>query len=381
VKFQWLAVAGWYHAALLAAAVWVAPRWPFLVPALVAGALVVVPLLRRSREAEPWAALSVALSALIFLVVAGGWRVAVGWMLFAGAVSAVAWWKNAPRVLEIGAAHGLLLVGWAAAFLLSPPLMESSQGGWLAPAVLLASCVRLGSTLRPEVSLARSSQLAPPSREVRGTLSLGRAVVAGRDGLPASVPLDLELRAGESLAVICDDPADADLLAAMLAGRCRPRSGEVAVDGAPMAPGDRLVAVVAPGEPFADGDLDVNLGALSDGPLNHSDLAAVCEACELTGVRAEMADVRLAEDGEPLDLHQRLLVLAGRVMPSSYRLLVVVDPVPWVDSTRAERWRSAVVRSSVGRTAIWITPDRELASRASSSLAFRQGAFRQNNHP
>ena len=151
------------------------------------------------------------------------------------------------------------------------------------------------------------------------------------------------------------------------------------MDGAPLAPGDRLVAVVAPGEPFVAGDLDANLGALSDGPLSRTDLAAVCEACELAEIRGEMVDVRLTVDGEPLDSHQRLLVLAGRIMPSSYRLLVVVDPVPWVDSTRAERWRSAVVRASVGRTAIWITPDRELASWASKSVVFRQGAFRPND--
>jgi ABC-type transport system involved in cytochrome bd biosynthesis fused ATPase/permease subunit len=302
----------------------------------------------------------------------------MGWALLAGLVFAVARSRNAPGAVDIGAAHLLALVGWAAAFLLSPPLMDLSQGGWLAPAVLLASSVRLGSPLQPELRLGRSRLLAPPSREVRGTLSLERAVVAGRDGLPASVPLDLELRAGESLAVICDDPADADLLAAMLAGRTRPRTGELTVDGAPLASGDRLAAVVAPGEPFVDGDLDANLGGLSEGPLSRSDLAAVCEACDLTELRAEMADTPLAADGEPLDLHQRLLVLAGRVMPSSYRLLVVVDPVPWVDSTRAEQWRSAVVRASVGRTAIWITSDRELASWASKSLVFRQGALRAN---
>jgi predicted ABC-type transport system involved in lysophospholipase L1 biosynthesis ATPase subunit len=379
VKFQWLAVAGWYHAALLAAAVWVAPRWPFLVPAAVAGALVVVPLLRRSRAAEPWAALSVSLSAVVFLAASGGWRVALGWVLFAGLVCAVALTKNAPRLLEIGAAPLLALVGWAAAFLLAPQLMDFSQGGWLAPAVLLVSSVRLGSPLGPGGRLGRCPLLAPPSREVRGTLSLERAVVAGRDGLPASVPLDLELRAGESLAVICDDPADADLLAAMLAGRSQPRSGEVAVDGAPLVPDDRLVAVVAPGERFINGDLDVNLGVLSASPLSRTDLAAVCEACDLIEIRGEMLDARLEADGEPLDPHQRLLVLAGRVMPSSYRLLVVVDPVPWVDSIRAEQWRSAVVRASVGRTAIWITPDRELASWASRNLVFRHGALRPNH--
>ena len=58
-------------------------------------------------------------------------------------------------------------------------------------------------------------------------------------------------------------------------------------------------------------------------------------------------------------------------------LLVVVDPMPWVNAVRAEQWRSAVVRASVGRTAVWLTADRDLASRAGQVLEFRQGSLRQ----
>ena len=53
--------------------------------------------------------------------------------------------------------------------------------------------------------------------------------------------------------------------------------------------------------------------------------------------------------------------MVARVIPSSYHLLVVVDPMPWVNAVRGELWRSAVVRASVGRLAIRPTSDRDLA--------------------
>jgi hypothetical protein len=59
---------------------------------------------------------------------------------------------------------------------------------------------------------------------------------------------------------------------------------------------------------------------------------------------------------------------AARVIPSDYRLLVVADQVPWVDPEHRELWRRCVVRASIGRTAIWFTADRELASRADRAM-------------
>ena len=93
--------------------------------------------------------------------------------------------------------------------------------------------------------------IGPPSREVRGTLSL-RGVVATSDGLPATVPIDLDLRAGESLAVLCDDRVAAQPLADVLAGRTKPHVGEILIDGGPLGSADRLFAVVGPGEPFVE---------------------------------------------------------------------------------------------------------------------------------
>ena len=84
----------------------------------------------------------------------------------------------------------------------------------------------------------------------------------------------------------------------------------------------------------------------------------------------------LAPDGWPLEPHHRLLVLAARALVSHYRLLVVVDPSPWVDARRKDLWRAALVRASVGRTVVWITDDEELADRADHAHELVEGALR-----
>jgi ABC-type transport system involved in cytochrome bd biosynthesis fused ATPase/permease subunit len=133
---------------------------------------------------------------------------------------------------------------------------------------------------------------------------------------------------------------------------------------------------VAEGERFVAGDLEENVVALSLDPVETEALTALYESCSLAEVSEALGDRVIDEVGEPLSSLHRLLVLVARVIPSTYRVLVVHDPMPWVNAVRREIWRSAVVRASVGRTAVWITADRQLASRASVVMELRQGALR-----
>lgn len=373
MKIPWPVVAGWYHAALLAALVWVAAWKPGWAPVVAAAALTVHWLVDRTRAAEPWASLLVGSSAVAFLLIQSGWELALGWFLLASLVAAVA--RALPRTdgSRPDAADYLAIGGWGVVFALAPRLIAFEYGGWLAPALLVLVAQRI-----PRTTVGRSSttEPGPPSREIRGTLSLNRVVVTSADALPRSVPINLELRAGDSLAILCDSPEDAGDLADVLTARRSPRAGEIMVDGAPFEIGDQLAAVVAPGEEFIPGDLVINLAAFADQPLERSALAAIRDACSLNEVVEALGGRSLERDGSPLTPYLRLLVLVARVIPSSYQLVVVVDPMPWVNAVRGELWRSAVVRASVGRTAIWLTPDRELAARANLIVEYRQGALR-----
>jgi len=374
MKIPWAVVAGWFHGVLLAVLPWVAGWRPELALVIVAAAVMSFRPVDRTRAAEPWSSTAVALSSLVFLGIRGGWEVATGWLLLAALATLVVRLlpRRAGRRPDV--ADCLAVGGWGGVFALAPRLVDTTSGGWLAPALFLFSTQRLARATAGVVPVPEAP--GPPSRGVRGTVSLDGVVLPGPDGLPRSVPLDLELRAGDSLAILCDAPDEAGALAAVLSGRQPPHTGEMTIDGSPVTTGSRLVAVVAPGEAFIDGTFIDNLAALSEAPLDRGEIAAVREACSLNEVTEVLGDRSLAQDGSPLSPYHRLLVIAARVIPSSYHVVVVVDPMPWVNAVRGELWRSAVVRASVGRTAIWLTADRDLASRASHLLEYRQGALR-----
>ena len=373
VKIPWNAVAGWYQAVLLALLAWIADWNPGWAPVVVAAVLAVQRVVHRSQGTEPFSGLLVAVSATAFLLLRGGWELALGWFLLASLAASVA--RALPRRdgIRPDAADYLAIGGWGVIFALAPRLVSFENGGWLAPALLLIAAQRIA---RIPAGQAIPEGPGPPGREVRGTLSLSDVVVSGADDLPRSVPIDLELRAGDSLAILCDSPEEAAVLADVLTARRAPLSGEIMIDGLPLEVGDRLAAVVAPGETFIPGDLLTNLSALTDRPLERGAIAAIREACSLNEVVEALGDRSIDEEGKPLTAFHRLLVLMARVIPSSYHVVVVLDPMPWVNPVRGELWRSAVVRASVGRTAIWLTPDRELASRAHHVVEYRHGSLR-----
>ncbi len=367
----------WCQAVLLAALPWIAAWRPSWAPVMVVAALAAPRSYPQERRARLVASLATLVVAWASILILGAPRVAVGWLLLAGVVVLVGWigrqrWQRRPDAADLVA-----MAGWGAAFLVDPTLVEGGRGGWLAPAVVLWAASRIGRGLTPDGE--GQPVVAPPSREVRGTVSLRGVVVPDRRGLPLTVPLDLELRAGDTVAVLCDDASHAAALGEVLSGRRAPLAGEISVDGVPLASDDRLVAVVARGEPFVAGDLERNVAALCAEPLSPSTLAAVRESCALDEVEGDRAGVDLGPDGRPLSDYHRLLLLAARVLPSAYRVLVVVDPVPWVNAVRAELWRATVVRASLGRTAVWVTSDRDLALRAGSILELGAGTLRPAN--
>jgi len=377
MKVPWVAIAGWYHAVVLAALPWCAwwdPRWA---PLMVAGVVLVHIFVRRSAVTEPWSSIYILLVVSVFIITMAGWRGPIGlWLALGAVVAGTA--RSLPRDGRgrPDAADLVAVVGWAAVFAAEPAFLETANGGWLAPAVVLIASRQLGLRLFVPTGSERS-KIGPPTREVRGTLSL-RGIVASSSGLPSTVPMDLDLRAGESLAVLCDDREVAQALADTLAGRTGKQVGEVLVDGGPVGPDDRLVAVVSPGETFLEGGIDHNLSALRDELPDRAALGGAQDACSLAEVVEALAGRPLAVDGSPLTIYHRMLVLAARVLVSHYRLVVVVDhPAPWVDVRRRDRWRAALVRASVGRTAVWITDDPELADRADRVHELVDGALRE----
>lgn len=377
---HWRQAAGWYHAIALGLAAWLGLWWPHWLPAVLASAWLAGRVAGRAVPPQPWTGLAQVAVGLVAVGVAlGAWLPAAGWLaaVVVAAGCRVAWRSRSARPDAVDA---LAASVWAVPFVLRPELLGSHGAGAVAAAVAMVGAVAAATSWGGTATEWAPSPM-PPTREVRGTVVLRGAVLTDAAGLPVTVPLELEIRAGESIAILHDDDRQAEALAAGLAGRRRPQAGEVSIDGAPPAPGDRLVAVVGRGEALVAGDVGTNLAALCDGAPSAGTLAAVHEACSLADVEEALGGRRVAADGAPLSALHRCLVLAARVVPSDYRVVVVVDPLPWVNAVRAEQWRSAVVRASLGRSAVWLTADRQLAERADRVLELRHGGLRAVTAP
>ncbi len=369
---------GWYHAVAAALIPWsavVRPQWAGvpLVLALIAHRAAM-----RSREGEPWRSTIILVSAAGALVFSGGWAFAGMWVLAAvGVAIAAVVLPNGvgglrPDLLDVAAGTAVAVVAGI------NPESFGSGGGWAAAAILLLAARRTAGVVVRERRIASGRlRFGPPDREARGTVGLS-GTVAASDGLPRTAPLELEVRSGSSLAILSDDGVESGDLFQTLTGRRPPLEGQFCIDGVPLESDAALVAAVAPGEVFLEGSLWDNVGALGDTPLDGDRKLAVRDACALGEIEDFLGDRVLGSDGSPLDPHHRLMVQLARVLVSSYRVIVVLDPMVWVNPVRGELWRAAVVRASVGRTAIWITPDRELASRAERTVVLRHGTLKDD---
>jgi len=316
--------------------------------------------------------LLICIAALAAIIANRGWRMGLVALAACVLIALTAWLAEGfPGGRRPDAADFLLLLFITADILAHPDSRVFLA--WVAP--LLAGLAARRVSLVTFGSRSRASQLQPPSREIRGTLSFSGAL-AGDDGLPRSSPLDIELRAGSSLALLCDNSAEAFLLAAHLAGRRQSPGSRLCLDGEIIGENAGLCVLIAAGEGFLPGSLDTNLEVFLDRPLPAGVRAGVWEACALSDVAAELDGRPLDSDGEPLHIFHRMLVQAARVIPSSYRVVIAVDPLPWVNPIRGALWRSALLRACLGRTSVVLTPDRELAKCMDQIMLFRHGSLR-----
>ncbi len=375
MRSEWELALAWMATLFLSSLPWLLRYRPQLVPIVAAAALLMEAPWRILGRHAALRAFLMGMAAAVFIGVASGWKVLGAWIVLGAVIAAAAFGLGRRTRPRPDVADVLMMVGWGGAFAVFPLALSQATGGWVAPLVLLLAARRLG-TLAVLGRGARSDPPIPAAGENHGDIFIEGAVLAGRDRLRASLPLDLVIEPGESVSILCDDPEEAGFLAMTFAGRRAPVEGGILAGGRPVGDAPGTIAVIAPGEMFIPGDLNDNLAAMCTGPLSSGELAAVEEACALGEVRRQLEGRSIAADGAPLSLFHRMLVLAARVIPSHYRIVVVEDPQPWVNSIRGEIWRSAVVRASVGRTSVWVTPDRQLAVRADRQFLWSHGTLR-----
>ncbi len=206
----------------------------------------------------------------------------------------------------------------------------------------------------------------------RGAVSLRGVRIGSLRGV------DLELRPGEIVGVVAEDPADAQSLMACLGRTADPDEGEVLVDGRPLRAlrlDDGRGAVLAePHDPdLFEGTLGENVDVRGDGTAPGAALAAAA-ADEVVAGLPEGLDTPLGEDGRSLSGGQRQRLALARALHADPPVLVLHEPTTAVDAATEHRIASRLAQLRAGRTTVLITTSPALLSVTSRAIVIREGA-------
>ncbi|MFJ9156460.1 ABC transporter transmembrane domain-containing protein [Streptomyces griseoviridis] len=178
--------------------------------------------------------------------------------------------------------------------------------------------------------------------------------------LPDGSVLDARVPGGAMTGLVCDAPAVAEAVTALLAREFDPAEGAVLLGGTDLAalPLDtlRATALVCPHEPaLLPGTLADNLGALSDGDAATAEGARAALADQVVNAAPHGAGTSVGDRGETLSGGQRQRVALARALAARSPVLVLHDPTTAVDAATEHTIADRVHRARAGRTTLVIT--------------------------
>ncbi len=192
--------------------------------------------------------------------------------------------------------------------------------------------------------------------------------------------LDLELRPGETVALVGASGAGKSTVASLLLRLATPTAGRVTVGGLDLADCDadawrrRLAWVPQQPTVFRGTVADnIRLGRCDAG--DDEVRAAARLACADDFVRTLPAgyDTVVGDGGRPLSAGERRRIALARAFLRDAELVVLDEPTADLDAPTAALVGSAVERLQAGRTVLLIAHRRELATRADRVLALENG--------
>ncbi|MDT0477688.1 ABC transporter ATP-binding protein [Streptomyces sp. DSM 41014] len=178
--------------------------------------------------------------------------------------------------------------------------------------------------------------------------------------LPDGSVLDARVPGGAMTGLVCDAPAVAEAVTALLAREFDPAEGAVLLGGTDLAalPLDtlRATALVCPHEPaLLPGTLADNLGALSDGDAATAEGARAALADQVVNAAPHGAGTSVGDRGETLSGGQRQRVALARALAARSPVLVLHDPTTAVDAATEHTIADRVHHARAGRTTLVIT--------------------------
>jgi ATP-binding cassette subfamily B protein len=268
-------------------------------------------------------------------------------------------------LLVVGGHHladGTLTVGQLAqcvfyVFLFLGPLQEIGElVERLATASASAQRVFLLLDAKPEIVDAPQARPLPP---VAGAVRLSGVRFAYLPGREVLRGIDLDIRAGETVAVVGPTGHGKSTLVNLLTRFYDPVAGTVAIDGHDLrtvtqASLRRQVAVVPQDNVLFSGTIRENLRLARPGASDRELDAAVAAlgADEVLLALPQGLDTPCGPGGAALSLGQRQLVCLVRAFVADPRVLVLDEATSAVDIHTERRIRRALARLCEGRTAV-----------------------------
>jgi putative ABC transport system ATP-binding protein len=228
-------------------------------------------------------------------------------------------------------------------------------------AYLVAKLARSRASARRIVDLLGTPPLVDVGdRSAEGPATL--TIDAVSDGPLRSVTIAVE--AGETVAVVAEDPADAGALMHLLRGEGAPRDGRVLVSGVPLTDltireSHRLLVVAEHHVDLFEGTLRSNVDPRAR--LDEERFAAVLAA----SAAADLPDEPVTVNGTRLSGGQRQRLGLARALAADPPVLVLHDPTTAVDAVTEQRIAEGIdaVRRADGATLV-LTASPALLARA-----------------
>ena len=192
--------------------------------------------------------------------------------------------------------------------------------------------------------------------------------------------IDLELCAGETVALVGPSGSGKSTLAAIVLGLAEPTAGRVLVDGSERADGDlaawrRQVAWVPQRATIFSGTVADNI-RLAD---PDADDERVRTAARLAGADAFIEELprgyetTVGDGGRPLSAGQAQRIALARAFLRDAKLVVLDEPTANLDPANADAVADAMQQLSEGRTVLVIAHRPELATRADRIVRLEAG--------
>jgi ABC-type multidrug transport system fused ATPase/permease subunit len=311
---------------------------------------------------------------------AGGARVmrAIGRALLICCVAVVAFLLGA-RVLNdptsLSFAAALFLAAVFACMYRPVEMLWALRGEW-ASASTAADAIQRYLDRVPEVGQAVGAKFLQPLSKVLRFDDVSYAIPGGRQLLNG---LDLQIPAGEFVAIVSSDPLEAKALVNLLPRFIEPQRGRVLFDGEDTAWATleslRAETIVAAADPGLTGTVRENVacGRPNITLPQITDAAKTAHAHQFIQRLPQGYETLLGEHGEPIDTAQQFLLGLARAALVNPAVLVVEEPTERLSDDAKHLIDDAYQRIFPGRTVIVLPTRLSSVKKADRVIVLHRG--------